>query len=82
VADIHGLRLSGYPAWLLWAILHLTLLVGHLNQLVVMTRWAWNYLLQARGGRLITAFPEPIVAKDDPPQDAGDHAAAGYAAAA
>jgi NADH:ubiquinone reductase (H+-translocating) len=61
VASIHGVHLSGYPAWVLWAALHLAFLVGHLNRLVVMTRWAWNYLAQARGGRLITAYPEDAV---------------------
>ena len=55
VADIH---LSAYPGWLLWAVLHIASLVGHMNRAVVMIRWAWSYLLRARGGRLITV-PSP-----------------------
>jgi NADH:ubiquinone reductase (H+-translocating) len=54
VADIRGIRLAGYPAWLFWAGLHLVFLVGHLNRVVVLTRWVWSYVTNARGGRLIT----------------------------
>jgi len=59
VAEVHGIRLSGYPAWLLWAVLHVASLVGHLNRAVVMIRWAWSYLLRTRGGRLITTSSPP-----------------------
>jgi NADH dehydrogenase len=59
VAEVHGIRLSGYAAWLLWAVLHVASLVGHLNRAVVMIRWAWSYLLRTRGGRLITTSSPP-----------------------
>ena len=64
VADVHGIHLAGYPAWILWAMLHLAFLVGHLNRAVVLMRWAWSYLLQARGGRLITAYPAPAPSEE------------------
>ena len=47
------LRLTGRPAWLLWAIVHVFMLIGFQNRLLVMLQWIWNYLTFERGARLI-----------------------------
>jgi NADH dehydrogenase len=54
VADIHGLRMWGVPAWLAWLLVHLMFLVGFQNRLLVVTRWMFWYLTRGRGARLIT----------------------------
>lgn len=54
VADIRGLKFSGYPAWLAWLFVHLILLVEFENRLLVLIQWAWNYLTWNRSARLIT----------------------------
>jgi NADH dehydrogenase len=54
VADIKGLRLSGFIAWLLWLVVHLWYLVGFANRILVFTRWSISFLTHGRGARLIT----------------------------
>jgi NADH dehydrogenase len=54
VADIRGLRLSGFPAWLIWAGVHIMNLVGFRNRILVGLQWLWSYLTFQRGARLIT----------------------------
>jgi NADH dehydrogenase len=55
VADIKGLRLSGYIAWLVWLFVHLWYLVGFSNRLIVFLRWSVSFFTHGRGARLITA---------------------------
>jgi NADH:ubiquinone reductase (H+-translocating) len=54
VAQIAGLELSGYIAWLAWLFIHILFLIGFRNRIVVMVNWAWAYLTYERGARLIT----------------------------
>jgi NADH dehydrogenase len=54
VARIGRLRLSGFPAWLVWCFVHILFLIGFRNRLVVLFEWAWAFLTDQRGARLIT----------------------------
>ena len=45
--------LKGRFAWLLWAIIHVYLLVGFDNRLRVSLQWLWAYITYERGARLI-----------------------------
>jgi NADH dehydrogenase len=54
VADFGWIRLSGFPAWLLWTFAHLWFLVGFRNRIIVFLDWAWAYVTYDRGARLIT----------------------------
>jgi NADH dehydrogenase len=54
IADLHGIRLSGFPAWLVWCFVHILYLIGFRNRFIVMFEWAWAYLTWQRGARLIT----------------------------
>ena len=56
VAQIGGLRLSGFLAWLVWCVAHIYFLIGFRNRLAVILNWAWNYLTFQRGARLITGL--------------------------
>jgi NADH dehydrogenase len=54
VADIHGLKLSGFIGWVVWVFVHIYYLIGFRNRLIVLTEWALAYLTFRRGARLIT----------------------------
>jgi len=54
VADIRGIKASGFLAWLFWLFLHIFWLIGFRNRFVVMTEWAWAYFTYQRRVRLIT----------------------------
>jgi NADH:ubiquinone reductase (H+-translocating) len=54
VADIRGLRLTGFVAWLAWALVHIMNLIGFRNRVLVGLQWLWSYLTFQRGARLIT----------------------------
>jgi NADH dehydrogenase len=54
VADISGWTFGGLVAWLLWSFIHILFLVGFRRKLFVMLSWAWTYLFQSKGARLIT----------------------------
>jgi NADH dehydrogenase len=53
VAMLGGIRLSGYPAWLLWLIAHIYFLINFRNRLVVMIDWAWAYWTMQRNARIV-----------------------------
>ena len=57
VADLHVVRLSGFPAWVTWLVVHLWYLIGFQNRLLVLIRWSFSFFTRGRGARLITAQP-------------------------
>ncbi len=54
IAELGKLRLSGFPAWMAWLLVHIFFLIGFRNRLAVMFNWAWSYFTYQRGARLIT----------------------------
>jgi NADH dehydrogenase len=38
-----SVRLSGYPAWLMWLLAHIYFLINFRNRLIVMIDCAWAY---------------------------------------
>jgi NADH:ubiquinone reductase (H+-translocating) len=54
ISDLGWIRLSGVIAWLAWLFLHIFMLVGFRNRVVVLFEWAMAYLTFQRGARLIT----------------------------
>jgi NADH:ubiquinone reductase (H+-translocating) len=61
------LRFSGFPAWVLWWLVHLMYLIGFRSRLLVWFGWAWQWLTFQRGARLITGPPEPRPPDPDQP---------------
>ncbi|WP_304219390.1 NAD(P)/FAD-dependent oxidoreductase [Phenylobacterium aquaticum] len=47
------LRLKKTLAWMMWALVHVYLLIGFDKRVSVASQWAWRYLTQERGARLI-----------------------------
>lgn len=54
VADLGLVKLTGAVAWLLWAFVHVTQLIGFRSRIIVMIQWAWAWFTFNRGARLIT----------------------------
>jgi len=54
VANIFGVHVSGFPAWLVWACIHLMYLVQFQSRILVFIQWALQDLTFSRGARLIT----------------------------
>jgi NADH:ubiquinone reductase (H+-translocating) len=63
VADVKGVHLAGFPAWLVWLFVHLFYLIGFQNRLLVFLRWTISFLTHGRGARLIVELD----GKRDPP---------------
>jgi NADH:quinone reductase (non-electrogenic) len=59
VADIKGVHLSGFIAWITWLLVHLFYLIGFQNRLLVLVRWSFSFFGHGRGARLIAHGPEP-----------------------
>jgi NADH:ubiquinone reductase (H+-translocating) len=53
VAVVGKVRLTGYPAWLFWSLVHLFLLAGFRNRLAVYLNWSWAWFTYGRGARII-----------------------------
>lgn len=65
VADIFGLHLSGFFAWIVWVFIHLLYIVVFQSRLLVLIEWGFLYLTFNRGARLITAS---VGSHIEPPQ--------------
>lgn len=53
VAELPGLNLRGFTAWLIWVFLHIVKLIGFRNKVSVFSSWVYNYLTYDRSARLI-----------------------------
>lgn len=54
VAQIKRLKLTGFLAWMMWALIHITFLIGFRNRIKVLVEWLWYYVSFQPGARLIT----------------------------
>jgi NADH:ubiquinone reductase (H+-translocating) len=61
VASIKGVRLSGFPAWVVWMFVHLTFLEGFGNRVATMSRWLRSMVGRGRAER---EFPVAHVGGD------------------
>jgi NADH:quinone reductase (non-electrogenic) len=54
VADLPWAQFSGLVGWLAWLFLHIVMLIGFRNRVVVLFEWAMAFFTFQRGARLIT----------------------------
>jgi NADH:ubiquinone reductase (H+-translocating) len=59
VAYFGRVKLSGYPAWLVWLVVHIYFLINFRNRMVVMLDWAWAYWTFHRYARIVTEGVRP-----------------------
>jgi NADH dehydrogenase len=55
LAVIGGMRVCGFPAWLLWLLVHVAVLTGFKNRLSVLFNWTVAFLGRGPSERVITA---------------------------
>jgi NADH:ubiquinone reductase (H+-translocating) len=51
VVSVHGLRLSGFPGWVVWMFVHLAFLTGFGNRLTTMLKWLRSMIGRGRAER-------------------------------
>ncbi len=51
IVSVKGLRLSGFPGWLVWMFVHLAFLTGFGNRLTTMLRWLRSMIGRGRAER-------------------------------
>jgi len=56
VLESHKVKLSGFPAWLVWAAVHLQFLGQSSLRLSVLVQWAWTYVTGQRGSPLLVNY--------------------------
>ncbi len=66
VFDFGKWTLKGRVAWLLWALVHVYLLINFEKRLLVAIQWAGRYLTRQRGARIIDETAERPEHKDQP----------------
>lgn len=69
VAQIFGLKVTGFLGWAIWGAAHVYFLIGFKNRLFVMLNWLWSYATWQRGVRLILHTVEgPVKGKTTKPR--------------
>lgn len=53
VAVMGKIKLSGFPAWLVWLVAHIYFLINFRNRVIVLIDWGWAYLTYQRYARII-----------------------------
>jgi NADH dehydrogenase len=53
VADLRFVKLAGFPAWLIWAGVHIYFLIGFANRLFVLLQWGLAFLTKRRQVRVL-----------------------------
>jgi NADH dehydrogenase len=51
VVDFRGLRLSGFPGWVVWAFVHLAFLTGFGNRVTTLLKWTRSFIGRGRPER-------------------------------
>ncbi|GAA5506724.1 NAD(P)/FAD-dependent oxidoreductase [Novipirellula caenicola] len=69
IAEVGKYRLTGFPAWLAWLVVHIYFLTGFRNRLFVILSWTWSFISFRRGARLILEKHWRFYGKDSSAQD-------------
>ena len=66
VADLRFAKFVGFPAWVIWAVVHIYFLVGFANRLFVLLQWGITFLTKRRQVRILSTEPLPAEKFIDP----------------
>jgi len=73
VANIFGVHVSGFLAWLVWLFIHLMYIVEFQSRILVLIEWGFLYLTFNRGARLITGVAaNKSIGKPEPMENLGE----------
>lgn len=59
VADLPGVHLSGFMAWIFWLFVHLMNILGVKNKLFIFIDWMWYYISFSQSLRLVISQKSP-----------------------
>ena len=65
IGQIGKVQLTGFPAWLMWSLIHVFFLIGFRGRFLVMFEWVLLYVFHNRGSRLITGQYHDILERVD-----------------
>jgi len=54
ILQVGHIKASGFIAWLVWAFVHIMVLIEFRNRYKLMAEWIWYYITHRHGIRLIT----------------------------
>lgn len=57
VADLRLAKFAGFPAWVIWAVVHIYFLIGFANRLFVLLQWGLTFLTKRRRVRVLPVEP-------------------------
>lgn len=57
VADLRFVRFAGFPAWFVWAVVHVYFLIGFANRFFVLLQWGFAFLTKRRRVRVLPLQP-------------------------
>lgn len=78
VLDSFGVHMSGFPAWVVWALIHIAFLINSRSRFTAIWSWSWAYVFNNGINELIIEPEgEPEEAEDDPGIPAAAPGAAG-----
>ncbi len=63
VAQLGRIRLTGFPGWVMWLVVHLVNIVTFRARLITLLNWAYDYFFYDRPVRI-------VVRAEDPPREA------------
>ncbi|HEX4170440.1 MAG TPA: NAD(P)/FAD-dependent oxidoreductase [Bryobacteraceae bacterium] len=66
VADLRFAKFAGFPAWVLWAVVHIYFLIGFANRLFVLLQWGLAFLTKRRRVRVLSEEPPSAQNLTDP----------------
>jgi NADH dehydrogenase len=68
VMQVKNLKMTGFMAWMGWLFVHLLLLIGFENKVIVLSQWLFRYIANRQGARIITHPSEfaPLVGDSMP----------------
>lgn len=73
VANIFGIHVHGFLAWLVWLFIHLMYIVEFQSRILVLVQWGFLYLTFNRGARLITGVAvAKSISKPEPLENLGE----------
>jgi NADH dehydrogenase len=52
LADLRFLSFTGFPAWVVWAVVHIYFLIGFTNRFFVILQWAITFATKRRQVRV------------------------------
>jgi NADH:quinone reductase (non-electrogenic) len=68
VADLRFLRFAGFPAWVLWAVVHIYFLIGFANRFFVIVQWGIAFLTKRRQVRVFPGQEEAVKVRTSAPR--------------